>query len=124
MFNNKKSENRSGAKMAAIPIVIILLPLLYSFFSFVFVQDSQGAQPFLEMPDPQYENCVKDTEYMRHNHWALLRNIREDVVRHGIRGEVSLRNCRNCHTSRVNFCDKCHNATSLTPDCFGCHYYP
>jgi hypothetical protein len=45
-------------------------------------------------------------------------------VRHGKRGEVCLSKCGECHKSRERFCDRCHNAVSLTPDCFGCHYYP
>ena len=46
------------------------------------------------------------------------------VVRYGIRGEIGLKKCKECHTSRERFCTKCHEAVSLTPDCYGCHYYP
>ena len=83
-----------------------------------------GDELFLERPDPKYTSCVKDTEYMRYHHWELLRGIREEIVRYGIRGEVNLARCRDCHTSRETFCNRCHDAVSLTPDCFGCHYYP
>ncbi len=124
MSTDRLSKNKLSAAAALIPILIILLPLFYSFFSYVFAQDVQEAQPFLTMPAEEYKNCVQDTEFMRHNHWVLLRSVREDVVRHGIRGEISLKRCRDCHTSRVQFCDKCHNAVSMTPGCFGCHYYP
>ena len=124
MSSNQKSNNKSSTAVVAIPVVIIVLPLLISLFSFVFAQDSQDSQPFLEKPASQYKECVRDTEFMRHNHWVLLQSVREDVVRYGIRSEISLNKCRECHKKRERFCKKCHDATSLTPDCFGCHYYP
>lgn len=124
MFSNKGNTERSSAPLALIPIVIILLPLFYSVFSYVFAQGARTPQPFLEMPAPQYTECIRDTEYMRHHHWELLHSVREDVVRHGIRGDVTLNKCMECHTSRVNFCDRCHKAVSMTPDCYNCHYYP
>ncbi len=104
--------------------LIILFPIGYSVISFVFAQTSHNSEPFLEMPDSTYKNCVKDTDYMRFHHWELLQGIREEVVRFGNRGDISLSGCRDCHTSREKFCNKCHDATSLFPDCFGCHYYP
>ncbi|MFC1513747.1 hypothetical protein ACFL5P_01940 [candidate division KSB1 bacterium] len=126
MNNEQISNNKSSAAVAAIPIIIIFLPLVYSLFSFVFAQDSQDTQPFYEKPSAIYTKCIQgyDKEYMRHHHWELLRSVRENVVRHGIRGEVSIKKCRDCHTSRERFCTKCHEATSMSPDCWGCHYYP
>jgi hypothetical protein len=38
--------------------------------------------------------------------------------------EVGIQKCRECHTGRKQFCDKCHNAVNLKLDCFGCHYFP
>ena len=61
---------------------------------------------------------------MRRHHWELLRGVREEIVRYGKRGEIGLDRCRECHTSRERFCNVCHDAVSLTPDCFDCHYYP
>ena len=79
-------------------------------------------------------------EYVRRHHWEVLRGIREKVVRYGEREyievdgkplevggkrlQLGLGSCKACHTSRKRFCDKCHHQVSLTPDCFGCHYYP
>ncbi len=117
-------NNKPSAAVAAIPITIILLPVLYSIFTFAFAQEKKGTEQFLEMPDAVYTKCVRDTEYMRHNHWVLLRVVREDVVRYGKRGEISLKRCGECHTSREKFCKKCHDAVSMKPDCYGCHYYP
>jgi len=35
-----------------------------------------------------------------------------------------LQDCRICHESRAEFCDRCHEAVNLTPDCWNCHDYP
>jgi hypothetical protein len=110
--------------MTATAILIILIPLGYSIMSSVISPGGGNQDIFLEMPDPKYTECVKETEYMRYHHWELLRSIREEVVRYGIRGEINLNRCKECHTSRDRFCNRCHNAVSLSPDCFDCHYYP
>ena len=116
--------DKTGIFTAVILVLVILLPVGYSVVSHVFAQDEPDSQPFLERPDPKYKNCVKETDYMRYHHWELLRGIREEVVRYGKREDINLNKCRECHTSREQFCNKCHDATSLTPDCFDCHYYP
>jgi hypothetical protein len=105
----------------AVPVAILLVPLAYSVVSSLFTRE---AEAFYERPDAKYEECVRDTEYMRFHHWELLRGIREEVVRYGTRGELGLQDCSKCHSSRERFCDRCHQAVSLSPDCFGCHYYP
>lgn len=110
--------------LTAVIVVIIFLPLGYSVVGSVIPKGADDTELFLERPDPKYDRCVKETEYMRYHHWELLRGIREEVVRYGKRGDIVLDNCRNCHTSRERFCNECHNAVSLTPDCFECHYYP
>lgn len=101
--------------------LVLLLPIAYSAVSAVLVQP---LEPFLELPDEKYRECVRDKEYMRFHHMDLLKEIREEFVRYGNRGDVALSSCRGCHTSRQRFCDRCHNAVSLNLDCFGCHYYP
>ena len=121
--NNIFGKN-TGAVTAIILVILIFLPLAYSVASHVLAQTERNEELFLQMPDPQYKNCVRETDYMRYHHWELLRGIREEVVRYGIRGDVGLGMCKNCHTSREQFCNKCHDAVSMTPDCFGCHYYP
>ncbi|MFH1701602.1 MAG: hypothetical protein ABIE07_13570 [Candidatus Zixiibacteriota bacterium] len=117
-------ENKATLVKIAIPIIIILIPFVYSLVSFVAARATEPPPPLLERPDPQYKECVRDTDYMRYHHWELLRSVREEIVRYGKRGDIELNRCRDCHTSRERFCDKCHNAVSLTPDCFGCHNYP
>jgi hypothetical protein len=117
-------RRRKGALFVAVPIVVMLLPFGYSVVSSLFAQEMPPEGVFLERPDPKFEQCVRDTTYMRFHHWELLRGVREEVVRYGQRGEIGLRQCKDCHTSRERFCNKCHDAVSLYPDCFGCHYYP
>jgi hypothetical protein len=110
--------------LALILVLIILVPFGYSFVARVIPQGTEATEQFLERPDAKYDRCVKETTYMRFHHWELLRGVREEVVRYGMRGDIGLNKCMECHTSRERFCDVCHNAVSLTPDCFGCHYYP
>ena len=54
----------------------------------------------------------------------LLKEIRNQVVREGITSDISLEECRDCHTDRSRFCNQCHNIVNLNLDCFGCHNYP
>ncbi len=114
----------SRFRLMALPVLVVLLPLLFSIVSPLFARDSGAVREFLERPDPQHTSCVRDTTYMRFHHWELLRGLREEVVRDGIRGDLSLDGCWDCHQSKVRFCDRCHKAASVRPDCFGCHYHP
>ncbi len=118
-------RSRRSALFIAIPVIVLLLPLGYSLVSPLFAQSVDPEQGFLEKPDdPDGEGCVEDTTYMRLHHWELLTQIREEVVRYGKRGDIRLNNCQECHTSRERFCNKCHEAVNLYPECWGCHYYP
>lgn len=110
--------------VVTLAVAIILFPFGYSLVSRVFSADPEPSQPFLEMPDPKYQECVRDAEYMRFHHMDLLKEIREEFVRHGNREGIGLAGCRGCHPNRETFCNRCHNAVSLNLDCFGCHYYP
>jgi hypothetical protein len=114
-------------------VVILLLPLAYSVVSSFAAQNADVQPAFLEKVHPDLGPCVRDPAYMRFHHWELLRSIREDVVRYGKREEivrngqpleVGLNGCQRCHTRRERFCNQCHQAVSLYPDCFGCHNYP
>jgi hypothetical protein len=123
-IKNMFGEN-TGVFTAVIWAVIILLPVGYSVTSHLLAQSAERkVAPFLEKPAPEHTKCVRDVTYMRYHHWELLRTIREEEVRYGMRGDVGLKTCKNCHTSRAKFCNKCHDSVSMKPDCFGCHYYP
>ncbi len=123
--NEANGNSGRGPVLLVLAVVLILLiPLGYSVVGGILPQDPASLELFLEYPDAKHENCIKDTTYMRYHHWELLRGVREEVVRYGKRGEIGLHQCQECHTSRERFCDRCHHATSLTPDCFDCHHYP
>jgi hypothetical protein len=111
----------SNKTVVAAMVIIIMIPIVYSA---VFSAVTQGPQPFLERPDAKYENCIKDTEYMRFHHMDYLKEVREEYVRYGIRDADGLMSCQQCHPSRDRFCNRCHNTVDLNIDCFGCHYYP
>jgi hypothetical protein len=103
-------------------VIVILAPFAYSMVRPVLTRGSSPGENFIEVPDGG--ECVRETEYMRFYHMDLLKETREDVIRRGIRGEITLSGCRDCHTYREQFCNKCHDAVTLKVDCFGCHYYP
>jgi hypothetical protein len=123
MNDEKDSDGVRGPVLAVIALAI-LLPLAASVVGSVTDGGPRDEEPFLARPAPEYEACVRDVEYMRYHHWEFLNEIREAAVRHGRRGDVSLDSCRQCHPDRERFCNRCHGAVNLQPDCWGCHYYP
>ncbi len=124
MVSWKKRIRRTHILAAVVPVLVILIPLGYSLVGFVFGQGEPAGRPFIERADAKYESCVRDTEYMRIHHWELLKELRIGAVRDGVRSEITLDTCRQCHPNRARFCNRCHDAVSLHPDCFDCHYYP
>lgn len=116
-------KNKPNTVAVTIAVIIILFPVGYSFISYVFAGGPRQAGPFIVMPDAKYDTCVRDTDYMRFHHWELLKDMRERV-RSRNRGEINFDRCRECHTNRETFCNRCHDSVNLQPDCWGCHYYP
>ncbi len=121
---NRALHSGNTGRVVAICGLIILLPIGYSVARALIPRATDAPQVFLEMPAAAFQDCVEETSYMRIHHMDLLKQIREDVIRDGIRGEVTLEQCARCHTSRERFCDRCHQAANVILDCFGCHYYP
>jgi hypothetical protein len=80
------------------------------------------------------EQCVAETEYMKASHMDLLNQWRDDVVRQGERiytdakgnkYNMSLSHtCLDCHSSKKNFCDRCHDYMAVDPYCWECHIIP
>ena len=80
------------------------------------------------------KTCVRPIEYMKTQHMQLLNNWRNSVVREekrifindsGKSFKMSLTDtCMDCHSEKAEFCDKCHNYTSVTPYCWDCHIDP
>ncbi len=89
--------------------------------------------PDLKLPT-QEKNCVAPVEYMRTSHMDLLMDWREQVVRHNIRtfkafdGKMYTmglsQTCLKCHTSKADFCDRCHDYAGVKPTCWDCHVDP
>jgi len=102
--------------------VIILSPFAYSAGRFAWLSMSPP-QPFLQAPSSPSQPCVRDPGWMRQNHRVFLYELRDRTVRDGVRSEVTLSSCSQCHKDKTRFCDKCHHAANLHPDCFDCHSY-
>ncbi len=91
-------------------------------------------------PAPQVEkvtkakSCVADAAWMRLHHMQTLNEWRDAVVRDknrlytavdGKKYNMSLSStCMDCHVSKVNFCDRCHNYANVVPYCWQCHVEP
>ena len=124
----KAAGRRSGdgrALLALMLVLIMLLPL-GCYLARSVIALGNKPEPFYESHVSQGGTCLWEMKAgeVRLHHWEELRRIREDVIRYGKRDEKGLYACQNCHKSRANFCDRCHNSVGLTPDCFDCHPYP
>lgn len=96
-----------------------------------------NAEPSFQLPRGKGENCVEPTELMRRYHMEFLFHQRDATVRAGIRTpKHSLIECVQCHVQRHaesdgggfipidspgQFCQACHQFTSVQIDCFECH---
>lgn len=80
------------------------------------------------------DSCVRPKEFMRRNHFELIKHQRDITVRQGVRATTdSLSACIACHVqydkdnkpvpvnAKKQFCDGCHDWVAVEPDCFGCH---
>ncbi len=116
-------DSGGGGKSHTVPIVLalVVLPVAAGLIGLAFGAGPAEGEVFLELPDG---DCVRKTEYMRYHHMDFLKEIRDEVLREGKRGTVGLDRCKDCHEYRGTFCNRCHEKVDLTPDCFGCHYYP
>lgn len=107
-------------------LVIVSFPVWYNL--------AGGQETALELEKPEGQ-CVEPADYMRSHHMRLLDVWRDEVVREGNRDYVSeaygtthemslTKTCLGCHTSRENFCSKCHDYMGESPYCFDCHVDP
>lgn len=85
-----------------------------------------------ELRKPVGKQCVLPTSLMRTSHMDLLMDWREKVVRSGVRTyhaaggreyRMSLsKTCLGeCHSSKAEFCDRCHDYAAMQPYCWDCH---
>lgn len=118
----KTEATQAGTTLALVLLlVVVLFPVGYLLGGAALGPDRAG--PFLEPPGPEHTECVRPVEYMRYHHMDFLKEIRDEVLREGIRQDIGIESCRDCHPDRATFCNRCHESVNLTPDCFGCHYY-
>ncbi len=90
-------------------------------------------------PDPvlpaQEKQCVAPLSTMRTSHMQLLMDWRDEAVRRNVHTYTAF-NGRNfnvsltgtcltgCHTSKADFCDRCHNYAGVSVYCWDCHVDP
>lgn len=73
--------------------------------------------------------CVAPREEIRRTHARLLNDLKHVTVQQGVRGDVSLRGCIDCHArpsgavigTRDAFCQSCHDFVGVKLNCFDCH---
>jgi hypothetical protein len=116
--------------------IIIFVVLFTSPIWTNMLSPDEAKAPDIKLPKGHKE-CVMDKEYMTAYHMDLLNQWRDNVVRqdiryydkdgkpfylNGKRVEMSLtKTCMNCHDSRADFCDQCHNYLDVHPYCWDCH---
>lgn len=123
-MNIRDWVKQNASKLAVVvPLVLVLIPIGYSAAGALFSAGGDD-EVFLVIPESAGTVCVRSTIFMRYHHMNLLKDMRDEVQRDGVRGAVGFANCRQCHYNRDEFCNRCHEAVNLAPDCFGCHYYP
>ena len=125
MRPSNDSRGKVTIPVLLVVIVVLALPIVISVGSRLAASDSP--EPFLEIPASTDGTCDgRPREFMRFHHMDLLKEIRDEVLREGVGSEVNrgLERCRECHRNRDRFCNACHDAVDLSPDCFDCHYYP
>jgi len=115
-------------------LIIFLLLVTFPFWSNI--GRAAYEYPELKLPDPELEEeCVAPREWIRANHMKLLDDWRDLVVRDnkrlyvwaGRNFEMNLtRTCMSsgCHANKAEFCDQCHNALAVSPNCWDCHVEP
>ncbi len=134
MSANETPDGGRRRPVVALLVVAILFPLAWSVVARVFAQGGRDPDTLPVDPPPGTAACVEEKSTMRFRHMDLLKEMRIDAVRDGNRGavdpvtgkrtDITFSECARCHASREQFCDRCHRAVNLEPDCFGCHFYP
>ena len=122
--------------MAEVMTKGVLLALLAAVFGVGSAAQAEEVGDFV-LPGSQaasLENCVEPTEYMRRNHFELIRHQRDETVYGGIRGsDHGISGCVSCHVgydetgspveinAKGQFCRSCHDYAAVQVNCFDCH---
>ena len=111
-------------------VVLMTSPLWYNALT-----AAPAEVPTLDQPPNGSKECVEPRDYMRAYHMDLLNEWRDNVVRDGKRDYASTANgrtfdmsltrtCLDCHSNKVEFCDRCHTYLAVDPYCWDCHVEP
>lgn len=111
--------------------VIVFLALVTFPFWFSMGKAAPKPEPVLTPKALEAKACVRDKAWINANHMQLLNEWRDAVVRNGERMYVNLEGksfdmslsntCLDCHSNKVEFCDRCHNYAAVSPYCWDCH---
>jgi len=80
------------------------------------------------------DECLRPADEMRAHHMNYLHSVM-DSMRHmwasgidmgeaSIETDFSFDKCQECHPTRGDFCDRCHDFVGVVPKCWECHDYP
>ncbi|MEW6076243.1 MAG: sulfate reduction electron transfer complex DsrMKJOP subunit DsrJ [Thermodesulfobacteriota bacterium] len=115
-------------------VVFFIIALTPWWWNLVTGTKAKAPEPKLTAKAEAAKNCVESKDFMKKEHMQLLDQWREEVVRQerrtyvnteGKSFDMSLTNtCLDCHSNKAEFCDSCHNYTSVRPYCFDCHNIP
>ncbi len=111
---------------AVLIILVFALPTIYN--------SVNAAKTEITLAKAKGE-CIRNVEWMKANHMELLKQWRDERMRTGQiyykspdTGKtyiISIDTCFECHKSKAEFCDKCHEYSGVNkPYCFGCHLTP
>ena len=114
-------------------IGVVIFLILLAFPVYYLAASGEGdAVP--DLATPEGDQCVEPADWMRDNHMTLLVDWREGLVRDGIREYVATDGTKyenisltgtcldkGCHSSKDEFCDRCHTYVGAEPDCWSCH---
>ena len=114
-------------------ITALVIFLIIVTFPFWYNRGKAAPAPEIELTQKAKlaKVCVRSTDYMKAEHMQLLDVWRDSVVRRAKRIYVSpdgkeylmsLSNtCLDCHSNKAEFCDRCHDYSSVRPYCWDCH---
>ena len=121
-----------GGKIIAgliIGIGLLLFPLFYNG-----LKAAKAPDPKLTAKAEEAKECIAPKPFMKTQHMKMLDEWRSEVVRDAERyykagnGKTYYKSlqvtCMECHTSKVKFCDQCHDYMGLKPYCWDCHIAP
>ena len=115
--------------------LVAFLGLITFPFAYGLAGGRTSKPPDLRLP-VQETQCVAPLDYMKSSHMKLLLDWRDSVVRENRRNFAAFDNreytmslsgtcLKNCHTSKADFCDRCHSYAGVQgPYCMDCHVDP